>query len=52
LEAGYLVPLKKSPLQVGITAGFGREINIITKGKPVGQGWMKSVAFYFQYKLK
>ena len=52
LEAGYFIPIKKSAMQLGITTGFGREINVITNGKPVGQGWISSVALYFQYKIK
>jgi hypothetical protein len=51
LEAGYFVNIKKSPLQVGLTTGFGREINVITNGEVVGQGWMNSVLFYFQYTI-
>jgi len=49
LESGYFLQLNNSPIQLGITLGFGREINIITDGKDVGQGWMLSLLFYGQY---
>ncbi len=52
LEAGYFFSVKKSPLQLGFTTGFGREINIITNGKEVGQGWMNSLLIQIQYSLK
>lgn len=52
LEAGYVYPLSHSPLQVGLTTGFGREINIVTSGKAVGQGWMNSVLLYVIYSIK
>lgn len=51
LEFGYFLNIKKSPFQVGFTGGFGREINVITNGEEVGQGWMGSVLFYFQYRI-
>lgn len=49
LESGYFLQLDNSPIQIGISLGFGREINIITDGKDVGQGWMISLLFYGQY---
>jgi len=52
LESGYFIWAKNSLFQVGVTAGFGREINIITTGKDVGQGWIFSLLFQFQYSLK
>ncbi len=51
LELGYFVPIKKSKFQIGLTTGFGREINTITIGKHVGQGWMNSLLCYFQFKI-
>jgi len=29
----------------GISAGFGRAINVLTRGKKVGEGWMGIVTF-------
>jgi hypothetical protein len=52
LELGYFFLPKSSQLQFGLTTGFGREINVITNGKGVGQGWMNSLLFHFQYSLK
>lgn len=52
LETGYFTGTHKSPFQFGITAGFGREINIITDGKDVGQGWMLSLLLHCQYSIK
>ncbi len=49
LEAGYFIPVNKSPIEIGITTGFGREINVITNGKPVGQGWIGSVSLVVQF---
>ncbi|MEO6132173.1 MAG: hypothetical protein ABIQ02_10015 [Saprospiraceae bacterium] len=52
LEAGYFTGVKKSPFQFGFTGGFGREINIITKGKEVGHGWIGSVTIYSSILFK
>lgn len=52
IEAGYYHPIKSTPLQVGVMLAFGREINVITDGKGVGQGWMRSMLISFQYSLK
>ena len=49
LEAGYFISVNKSPIEIGITTGFGREINVITNGKPVGQGWIGSVSLVVQF---
>jgi len=49
LETGYLTGINKSSLQYGITAGFGREINVITDGNDVAQGWILSLLLHFQY---
>ena len=51
LEIGYFLKLGDSPIQIGLATGFGREINIITKGEDVGQGWMNSASLSFQYSL-
>lgn len=52
IEAGYFYPVGKSPVQIGITTGFGREINVITNGKEVGQGWMNSLLLKINYTIK
>lgn len=52
VEGGYFFSIKQSPLQLGISTGFGREINVDTNGKNVGQGWMNSVLLHFQYAIK
>ncbi|MEP6647746.1 MAG: hypothetical protein ABJC12_11715, partial [Saprospiraceae bacterium] len=46
LETGYFTGRENAPLKFGITGGFGREINVITKGKVVGHGWIGSVSIY------
>lgn len=51
LEAGYFISIQKSPIQLGISTGFGREINVITNGKDVGQGWMNSIVLNVQFKV-
>lgn len=51
IEAGYFVNINKSPFQIGLSTGFGRELNIITNGKAVGQGWINSVSIQFQYSF-
>lgn len=51
LEAGYEYQFKKSNFSIGLSTGFGREINVITKGKAVGQGWMNSILFNFGWKI-
>jgi hypothetical protein len=49
LETGYFTGVNKSSLQYGLTAGFGREINVITDGREVAQGWILSLLLHFQY---
>ena len=52
IEVGYFIKLGNSPIQIGLATGFGREINIITQGEDVGQGWMNSASLSLQYSLK
>ena len=49
LEAGYIYPFKKS--EIGITAGFGREINVITNGEEVEQGFIASILLQYSFSL-
>lgn len=52
LEGGYFFNLKNSSSQIGITTGFGREINVISDGKDVEQGWIASVSVQYLFSLK
>lgn len=47
LEAGYFYPVGKKEKQIGISIGFGREINAVTIGREVAQGFIGS--FTLQY---
>lgn len=49
LEAGYFFPIKTSEL--GITASFGREINAVTNGEPVEQGFIASISLQYYFSL-
>ena len=51
LEAGYFFPIKNSASQIGITAGFGREINAITSGEEVAQDWIASLSLHYLFSL-
>lgn len=50
LEGGYFLPLKNSNSRLGLTLGFGREINVVTDGDEVAQGFIGSISF--QYLLR
>lgn len=50
-EAGYLFNLKNTSSKLGLTAGFGREINAITNGKDVAQDWIASLSIQYQFSL-
>ena len=52
LETGYFLNLNNSSSEIGITAGFGREINAITDGKDVEQGWIASVSVQYLFSIK
>lgn len=49
LEAGYFFPIRTSEL--GITAGFGREINAVTNGDDVEQGFIASISLQYYFSL-
>lgn len=51
LEAGYFLPIKNSKSQIGLTLGFGREINIITSGEDVAQGFIGSLSLQYYFGL-
>ena len=40
LEIGYLLPIKQTPYKIGFGIAQGREINLISLGKDVGQGYI------------
>ncbi|WP_420398846.1 hypothetical protein [Flagellimonas sp.] len=47
LEGGYFLPFKKSNSEIGLTLGFGREINAITSGEEVEQGFIASISLQY-----
>lgn len=49
LEVGYFFPMKKNEL--GVTAGFGREINVVTNGDEVAQGFIASISLQYYFSL-
>lgn len=51
LEGGYFLPIKNTKSQIGLTLGFGREINAITSGDEVEQGFIASVLLQYQFSL-
>lgn len=51
VEFGYVYPIPKKRVEIGISTGFGREINVITKGNKVGEGWMNSLLLHARWKL-
>ncbi|PWL37777.1 hypothetical protein DKG77_13465 [Flagellimonas aquimarina] len=51
LEGGYFLPIKNTKSQIGLTAGFGREINAITSGDEVEQGFIASISLQYQFSL-
>jgi len=51
LEAGYFLPIKNAKSQLGLSLGFGREINVITSGDPVAQGFIGSVLAHYMIAL-
>lgn len=50
VNAGYLYDVSKK-LNLGLTLGIGREINVITRGKDVGQGWIGSLSLITNYSF-
>ncbi len=52
LETGYFFNLKNSASQLAVSLGFGREVNAITNGKDVEQGWIASLTLYYLFSLK
>ena len=52
LEGGYFTDFNNAHSQIGVTAGLGREINIVTAGKKVAAGWIGSLSIYLQFLIK
>jgi len=52
IESGYVYQPRNPRWHIGITAGFGREINVITDGKAVEQGWMLSFLLKAHYSIR
>ncbi len=50
VNGGYLFNLTPK-WNAGASVGFGREINVITRGENVGEGWMGIVTVSVNYKL-
>ena len=50
VNAGYLYNLSNK-WNTGISIGLGREINVITRGENVGEGWMGIATFSLNYVL-
>ena len=48
VETGYFIKLKNTS-KIGLTGGFGREINVITNGKNVGEGWIGSLSIQYYF---
>lgn len=51
LEGGYLFKRKPSRSTLGISVGFGREINVISNGREVAQDWIGSLIIRYQFSL-
>lgn len=49
-NAGYQYPISNK-WNAGISVGFGREINVITRGAKVGEGWMGIFTITTNYRL-
>ena len=50
VNAGYLYNLSNK-WNAGISVGLGREVNVITRGENVGEGWMGIATFSLNYIL-
>lgn len=51
LEGGYIFNIKPLRSKLGISAGFGREINIVTNGREVAEDWIGSLILRYQFSL-
>nr|WP_299389462.1 hypothetical protein [Allomuricauda sp.] len=51
LEGGYFLPFKTSKSQIGLTLGFGRELNVVTSGEEVAQGFIGSISLQYMISL-
>ena len=51
LHGKYLYPLRSTRFALSAGIGLGREINIVTKGKEVAQGWMGSLLLDVVFRM-
>ena len=51
VEGGYFFKIKNTGSQLGVTLGFGREINAITDGEDVAQGFIGSISLQYIIEL-
>ncbi len=51
LEGGYFLPINNTKSQIGLTLGFGREINVIVNGDEVEQGFIASASLQWLISL-
>ncbi len=51
INGGYIYNLSDK-LNIGASIGLGREINAITRGEKVGEGWMGIATVFLNYNLK
>ena len=51
LEGGYFLPIKNTTSKIGLTLGFGREINAITSGDEVEQDFIGSISLQYYFAL-
>ena len=50
-EVGYMYAFEESPLAIGINAGAGYEINVVTKGEAVGEGAIGLLGIRMRYRI-
>lgn len=50
INGGYLYDISKK-LNIGLTLGIGKEINVITRGDKVGEGWIGSLSLVSNFSL-
>ncbi len=51
LEGGHFFKFNDGGSQLGITAGFGREFNIVTNGDEVAQGFIGTISLQYHFRV-
>lgn len=51
INGGYLYDISKK-LNIGLTLGIGKEINVITRGDTVGEGWIGSLSLVSNFLFR